>query len=332
MVQIMHYWKWPTTGTGSRGIYYRYRWRPEGSWMSTALASDPQLIDTFDWSWDGRLRWRYIDGIGGRLEMSGYWDWSIKAMAEDTTGTYSGNYTPAYRTALDLLYDLMPRDSTYHYANFGTATYNWSLIEGNHSDPVDAGDTETAKLNYHTGIAVNSTYGLRGTSSSCPETSDNVPLYFRYDADATTVPANETTMTEEIAWLRPLSIGGCGHAWVVHGYDSSTDPDRLFLMNFGWGGGSDGWYVADTRCPISGMEQAVRLAPAGVVKFVGSVLSGDGSPNTPYRNVESAIASAPDGATLIFKAGSDNLFAATELTISRPFTLKGNNVTIRKGL
>ncbi len=332
MVQIMHYWKWPTSGTGSRGIYYRYRLRTAGSWSGTALAADPQLTDTLNWSWAGRLRWRYIDGVGGRLEMSGYWDWSIKATAEDTSSTFVGNYTAAYQTALNTLYNGMPRDSTYHYVNFGTASYNWSLIEGNHSDPVDAGDTETAKLNYHCGIAINSTYGLRGTSSSCPETSDNVPLYFRYDADAVTVPANETTMTDEIAWLRPLSIGGCGHAWVVHGYDSSTDPDRLFLMNFGWGGAVDGWYVADTRCAISGMEHAIRLAPAGVVKFVGYLLSGDGSPNTPYRNVESAIASAPNGATLIFKAGSDNTFSAAELTISRPFTLKGKNVTIRKAL
>jgi hypothetical protein len=78
------------------------------------------------------------------------------------------------------------------------------------------------------------------------------------------------------------------------------------------------------------MEHAVRIAPAGVVKFVGYLLSGDGSPSTPYRNVESAIASAPSGATLIFKAGSDNTFSATELTISRPFTLKGKDVIIRK--
>ncbi len=332
MVQIMHYWKWPNSATGSRGIYYRYRWKPDGSWLSTPLAADPQITDTLNWSWAGRLRYRFVLGAGYRLEMSGYWDWSIKAMAEDTSGTYVHNHTPAYRAALDLLYDLMPRDSTYHYANFGTATYNWDLIEGDHSDPVDPGDTETAKLNYHGGIAVNSIYGLRGTGSSCPEISTNIPLYFRYDPDAVTYGTSIDGMTAEIAWLRPLSIGGCGHAWVIHGYDMSTDPDRLFLMNFGWGGGSDGWYVADTRCPTTGMEHAVRIAPAGVVKFVGSTVVGDGSPSSPYLNVESALLSAPNGATLIFKAGSDNMYSAATLTIDRPLTLKGNNVIIRKGL
>ena len=330
MVQIMHYWKWPTTGTGSRGIYYRYRWRTEGSWSSIALAADPQLTDTLHWSWAGRLRWRFILGVGGRLEMSGYWDSSIKATAEDTSSTFVGNYSPAYKAALDALYNGMPRDSTYHYANFGATSYNWSLIEGNHADPPDAGDTEAAKLNYHGGIGVNSNYGLRGTSSACPDLSANIPVYFRYDPDAYTYGTDIAGMTTEIAWLRPLSIGGCGHAWVIHGYDMSTDPDRLFLMNFGWGGSSDGWYVADTRCPTTGMEHAVRIAPAGVVKFVGYLLSGDGSPSTPYRNIESAIASAPSGATLIFKAGSDNTFSSAELTISRPFTLKGKDVIIRK--
>ena len=55
-----------------------------------------------------------------------------------------------------------------------------------------------------------------------------------------------------------------------------------------------------------------------------------GSPSDPYVDVEQALANAPDGATLIFKAGSDNTFSATSLTISRPMTLKGADATIRK--
>jgi hypothetical protein len=328
MAQIMFYWKWPTTGTGSHGIYREYRMRPDGEWDSIPLTSDPQLVGDAGWSWDGRLRWRNVVGSGGMLEISGYWDWSILATAEDTN--YVNNFSPAYKAAVDTLYAHMPVYSTYHYVNFATATYNWSIIQGVHDDPPDAGDAEVAKLNYHVGVAINSIYGIRGTGSSCPETSANVPIYLRYDPDAITSAANVTTMTGEITWLRPLSIGGCGHAWVVHGYDSSTDPDRLFLMNFGWGGAQDGWYVADTRCPMAGMEHAVRLAPAGVVKFVGAALNGDGTPATPYRNIEQAIANASDGTTLIFKAGSDNTYVAAELTIDRPFTLKGKDVIIRK--
>ena len=72
------------------------------------------------------------------------------------------------------------------------------------------------------------------------------------------------------------------------------------------------------------------LAPVNVVKFVGATSAGDGSPSSPYLNIETARDVAPDGATLIFKAGSDNTFAAATLTLSRPMTLKGSDAIIRK--
>lgn len=74
------------------------------------------------------------------------------------------------------------------------------------------------------------------------------------------------------------------------------------------------------------------MAPREVVKFVGGAVpfSDDGSPSFPYFNIESAMSKAPDGATLIFKANSENHFVAETLTINRPFTLKGANATIRK--
>jgi hypothetical protein len=65
-----------------------------------------------------------------------------------------------------------------------------------------------------------------------------------------------------------------------------------------------------------------------MVKFVGADNSGDGSPNDPYKDIKEAIENAPDGATLIFKAGSVNTFSGT-LIINRPFILKGRDVTIR---
>ena len=64
------------------------------------------------------------------------------------------------------------------------------------------------------------------------------------------------------------------------------------------------------------------------VRFVGAGNAGDGSPNDPYKNIEEAIAEAPDHATLIFKAGSVNTFAASTLVIDRPFTLRGYNAVL----
>ena len=325
--QVAYYWKWPNTGSGTSGVYYKTRHRSVGDWDSAPLAADPELTDSPGWSWSGRLKW--ISSGGGYLQMSGYWDWSIEATAEKDSGLVQ-NITPAYLTALSTLYGRMPRDSTWYQVNYSTATYDWSIIQDQHIDPSDPGDVEAAKLNYHVAVAVNTNFGLRASSSSCPAIVEGAPAHLRYDGDAVNSSTNITAMTDEIAWLRPLTIGGCGHAWVVLGYDKSTDPDRSFKVNMGWGGSGNGWELLDFYCPASSMEHATRLAPKDVMKFVGSTGAGDGSPGDPYLNVEAAVSAAPANSTLIFKAGSDNTFAASTLIINKALTLKGRNITIRK--
>ncbi|MCJ7578352.1 MAG: hypothetical protein MUO91_07860, partial [candidate division Zixibacteria bacterium] len=116
------------------------------------------------------------------------------------------------------------------------------------------------------------------------------------------------------------------------GYDKGTDPNRQFRMNMGWGGDDDGWYSCDNvpRGYTISLDHTIQIAPQNVVKFVGAASLGDGSPDDPYRDIEEAVAEAPNGATLIFKAGSDNTFSADQLVIDRPLTLKGKDVTIRK--
>ena len=116
---------------------------------------------------------------------------------------------------------------------------------------------------------------------------------------------------------------------------SDSDPTgRKFHVNMGWGGDDDGWYSCEGVYLPKGftIDQAhtTWIAPEDVVKFVGAANSGDGSPDDPYENIEEAIANAPDGATLIFKAGSDNTFSAAPLVIDRPLVLKGKNAIIRK--
>jgi hypothetical protein len=322
--QIMYYWKYPTTGTGTDYVYYYYGYHTPGVWDETPLATDPELQDNPPWYWGDRLVW--ISTGGGKLMMTNYWDASILDVALDTN--YVKNITPAYDAALHLLYSRLTTDSTYCYANFGATTYNWSVLQDVHSDPVDDGDPEAAKLCYHVGIACQMSYGYNASFSGGAKAEHAFEAHFRYDPDVIdTAPANTVTMTDEVAWLRPLMLGGCGHAWVVLGYDKSTDPDRLFLHNRGRG--SLGWAVADEYCALEGMHHVVRIAPT-TVKFVGNTAAGDGGPSSPYQNVEAAIAGAPAGSTLIFRAGSDNLFTANPLIIDKELTLKGANVTIRR--
>ncbi|MHC4477994.1 MAG: C10 family peptidase [Planctomycetota bacterium] len=194
-----------------------------------------------------------------------------------------------------------------------------------------------AELSYEVGVSVQMDYGVCGSGAVPGHLEGALESYFRYDPDVYVVTSNlANTMVEDIQWLRPIVLSGWqvtgeGHSWVVLGYDTGTFPTQ-FLMNMGWGGGSDGWYSLDTvpRSFNVSQELVAEIAPLKVVKFVGNSGSGDGSPHQPYQDILEAIIFAPDGATLIFKAGSTNTFGLPSLTINRPCTLKGRNVTIRR--
>ena len=333
--QIMYYWKWPHTGTGSKTSSYNYRYRTD--WDSQPLAVNP---DPTKFPWRGRLDWTSADG--GKLRMTGYWDESIYGSARQINSTNTN-----YLTALEALYNRLTTSVfDYYTADFGATTYDWSILEDVHGDPSDPGDLEVAKVCYHAAVANESDFGVDGTGSTWYQVdgpAGGLAQYLRYDGDSTymsnysdpLVP-NADVMVEEIQWFRPLGMGGGppNHAWVVFGYNKGTDPWQ-FKMNMGWGGTS-AWYTLDTaippKPPIPPTNHLTHIAPAGVVRFVGGGISGDGSPQNPYANVEEAVQNAPNDTetTLIFKAGSDNTFTSASLLIEKPLILKGKNAIIRK--
>ena len=142
-------------------------------------------------------------------------------------------------------------------------------------------------------------------------------------------------MVEDIQWLRPFMLTGSdsseAHAWVLAGYNKNTSPWQ-FYMNMGWDGNGDGWYSCDNVPSNFNWFQnhITSIAPANIIKFVGNATIGDGSPGSPYRNIEEALTYAPNNSTLIFKAGSTNMFLSDSLEINQPLTLKGWDVTIRR--
>jgi hypothetical protein len=331
MVQIMYYWKWPDVGESTGATLYHYRWRTD--WDEEPLAIDPGIPD--DWMAvagfpDGRLGW--VPDGGGRLRMIGYWDGSLHSFAANDDNIT--NKTPEYLTALQTLYDRLSHyETAVCDADFGATTYDWSILQDRHIDPPDPGDIEAAELSYHGAIACEMGFGVMGSGSNGLMLRNALIDHFRYDPDAHEIPRDMNVMTSEINWLRPIALGGGhpdggAHEMVVCGYNKGTDPNREFLMNLGWGGCSVNWYTWDDfPFPVDPVH-VFDIAPRNVVKFVGNVYHGDGSPGNPYLNIQEAIHYAPDGATLIFKAGSNNTFAATTLVIDRPFTLKGVDVTI----
>lgn len=327
MAQVMNYWKWPSSGSGSETWFYDYRWR--ATWDQEPLPVDPGL-NISGWMVD-RLDY---DTTAAALKMNGYWDQSMYLSAtrqSDSTG---------YREALDSLWSRMNPDTTWLSANYGATTYQWSLMADSADAFSPAGRDAVATLCYHAGVSSHMNYHVFVSTTNEGEMIAGLENHFSYDQDGATAGVDMNTMTEEIQWLRPFVVGGTdtlgkgSHVWTYFGYDTSTDPDRSFRMNMGWSGNGDGWFTYDIVATVGWvfdvLGQTKYIAPTSV-RFVGTADLGDGSPNDPYGSIVEAIAEAPDDATLIFKAGSDNIFSGP-LTINRPFTLKGRDVSIRSGI
>ena len=228
-----------------------------------------------------------------------------------------------------------------------TDPYEWQ----NMPDDCESGCSQAqqdalAELCYEVAVALETDFGVCGSFSSGDKIDDVLKSYFRYHEDgrhSETIDIEE--IAEEIQWLRPVAMRGSriakekgkvGHAWVIYGYNKGTDPDREFKVNMGWGGYFDDWYTLDNVYGPNGVYnlnriQVTRIAPRDMAKFVGDSDAGDGSPDNPYKDIDEALAEAPEGATLMFKAGSDNTFSGDSLVINRRLTLKGKDVTIRKG-
>jgi len=322
MSQVLYYWQWPPTGEGSNSREYWYSWRAD--WDSEPLATDP-VIDPGTWA--GRLRW-LPDG-GGRLEINGHWDRSwlgeAKAISADET----------YRATLTTLFDRMPLETVMQTADFAATNYDLDQLHDDHTDPPGIGDAAVARLCHHVGISINTYWGQHISTAAAWEAENAFVSYFRYDPDTVLDPLDIDRLTEEIQWLRPVLLegshpGGGAHAYLALGYDMATDPDRLFWINLGWGGGG-AWYTIDSVDIgfVVDQRHVTRVAPEGVVRFAGGGAAGDGTPDAPYADLLSALAVVPAGITLILEAGSVTNLSGASAVLDQPVVLKGQAAVIQ---
>jgi hypothetical protein len=322
MAGVMNYWNWPPTGEGSGSTTYRYWYRTD--WAYAPLDHDPHIPP--EWNFGGRLAYLGPDSL---LAMNGYWDESVGERALRVENTAS------YQAALATLWAQMTPDSVVYSANFGATTYRWNEIRYQHFNPFGPEDDAVATLCYQAGVALGMGYGIWGSLSN-----HNPLAYandFQYDHDAELVhfdslheSEGDDLMIDEIQWMRPVDYQAgapAHHIWFLQGYDRTGLPDSLFFYQNS-GNGSVVMAIIDPL--IEGHNFLRYVAPEGVVRFVGAGTSGDGSPKEPYADVDAALGDAPDGTTLVFKAGSNNTFFANTLTISRPMTLKGVEATIQR--
>jgi len=324
--QIMKYWDWPITGAGVDTGYYEYYFRTV--WDEEPLATNPGFTTPGGWCAN---RFEY-DTLTNRLRMNGYWDYSMYLSAirmSDSTG---------YKTALDTLFNRMGEDTVWYNVDYGATTYQWDLMKDTPADFTSAGTTAVATLCYHSAVSCIMNFHVFVSTTNNGLVVSALEDHFFYDNDATYSMTAPTVnrMVEEIQYLRPFAIGGTdtagqgSHSWIVIGYDQ-TGADAMFRMNLGWGGRGDGWFVNDTVSTwgfvFATNNTTWHIAPNNV-RFLGATVSGDGSPSSPYLDMDNAIGSIPDNRTLIIKAGVTAYFEEDSLVLNRPMTIKSRDGTI----
>lgn len=163
-----------------------------------------------------------------------------------TTGVGSNNYSKIYDGSYNVIFS----------ANFATGNYDWANMKDTYASGTytDAEANAVAKLLYHVGVALNMDYGrssVEGEKGSGSNTYD-VPKVlinnFSYDKSAHYLQRSyytdeewEQAIYDELRKGRAIIYdghhGSAGHAFICHGYNSSSNT---FTINWGWNGYCDG--------------------------------------------------------------------------------------------
>ncbi|MEI6754116.1 MAG: leucine-rich repeat protein [Paludibacter sp.] len=136
-------------------------------------------------------------------------------------------------------------------ADFYNTTYNWNNMLDEYSSSNDISSESSlavATLMYHCGISLNMNYA-GGSLSNNGKIPTALTTYFRYDENVKYYTNTNFSDTEwksmiiyELDARRPVILGGFmlvgGHSYVGDGYDAN----QLIHINWGWQGGSDGYF------------------------------------------------------------------------------------------
>lgn len=133
------------------------------------------------------------------------------------------------------------------------ATIDWSNMADTYDKNSTAAQCDAvAKLMYLCGVSMKMDYGTISSGASISLFSGSSTLteafinYFGYDSHARLCQKSEYSslawfnlIYEELAEGYPIYSDGGDHAYVIDGYDG----DNMFHFNWGWGPGSDGYYL-----------------------------------------------------------------------------------------
>lgn len=172
-------------------------------------------------------------------QVMNYWEWPQR-------GTGSHQYYSSFAGT--------------QYCNFAATEYDWSNMPDSLTPNSSAKQIKAvATLMYHCGVSLDMNYGFVAFGGSGIDTisqiENAVKSFFRYSAATTSIDKSQYT---DAGWISTLKsqldaqhpivyagIGKGGHVFVCDGYRS----DNYFHFNWGWSGGSDGFYPVDSLMP-----------------------------------------------------------------------------------
>lgn len=149
------------------------------------------------------------------------------------------------------------------------ATIDWSNMADTYDKNSTAAQCDAvAKLMYLCGVSVKMDY--RTSSSGASLSEYTLIKYFGYEKHARYI---EKKNYSSLAWFNliynelaegyPMYSDGGNHAYVIDGYDG----DNMFHFNWGWGPGSDGYYL---------LSSVSEYYPDGTTGSTTSYTSGQG--------------------------------------------------------
>lgn len=190
-------------------------------------------------------------------------------------------------------YPLQPQGrKTYVCSGYGNITVNYDSEKAYNWEAILSGANsydEVARLLYHAGVSVEMNYGTN--ASGIPSNRvDRIPTalaqhfgykpgdlnyYWRqgYTGDWTRLVLNELNAGRAVVYNAIDTKNGYGHSFNVDGYDGQ----RMFHLNWGWGGQGNGFFTLDN---LSDASMGMNYDSAHVV------VVGIGSPDQVLKSIE----------------------------------------------
>ncbi|MBR6283388.1 MAG: C10 family peptidase [Muribaculaceae bacterium] len=252
--------------------------------VATAVA---QIMNYYQWPARGNGTHSYSCRVTYDKNWQGY------------TTTLSANFSES-------VYDWDNMADIYYFLNDDYNTVYARSADGEGSIATRAQQNAVAKLMSDLGVALEMSYGTKGSGAMSEDVPDALATYFHYTRGGYLmrdyyVGDWDACLRRELDEARPLYYSGQanngGHAFVLDGYDT----EGYFHVNWGWGGRSNGYFISSLLSPSdqgvgsfeggynTGQGTIVRLRPATGTRLILSPVYIDFGTVQPGRSATQSV-------------------------------------------